>query len=103
MPPGSSTSASLRPCIEGFLYADDVLVASSRQVHEQDLIALHRRRQPADMRDGVRRLERRQNPLLTRQTLERVERGRVIDPRVLGSRRVVEPRVLGTDGGVVEA
>ena len=57
----------------------------------------------AGVRHRVRRLERRDDALLARQPLKRVERALVVDPGVFGAPGVAEPRVLGADRGVVEA
>ena len=55
------------------------------------------------MRDGVRRLERRQDPFEPRERLEAVERFGVGDVGVLGAAELAQPRVLGPDRRVVEA
>src|SRR5688572_29688317 len=75
----------------------EVLVAASREADEHDAGELAR------AREGVRRLERRDDALETAALAERGERFPVGRGDVLRAAGVVEPGVLGADAGVVEA
>ena len=57
---------------------------------------------PLRVRDGMRRLERRQDAFEPRERLEPLERFRVGGVGVFGAAEIAQPRVLGSDRGVVE-
>src|SRR5262245_35518899 len=98
MPPGSARSsprcATSASALQRVLHADDVLVTAPREIDEQDRVLRQRGREPAGVRDGMRRLERRQDAFLATQALERRERIVVVDPGVLGAADLPEERVL---------
>src|SRR5262245_30784982 len=81
----------------------DVLVAATRQIDEHDRSGFQRRYQLHRVRDGVRRLERRQDTFQARECFEAVERFGVRDMGVLRTTEIAEPRMLRPDGGVIEA
>src|SRR5436309_6366728 len=62
------------PIRKALLHRLHVLVAASRQVHENDLGRSELAREPLRVGDGVRRLEGRQNAFELRKRLERGER-----------------------------
>src|SRR5262245_50570033 len=64
-------------------HALHVLVAAPGQIHEYLPPLAQFLRESAGIRHGVGRLERREDPLESRQSLERVQRFAVGDPRVL--------------------
>src|SRR3546814_12225903 len=74
--------------------SSDVLVATPAQVHDDDLFAHHLRRQLADVRQRVRRLQRRDDSLYARAQLEGVQRLPVGGRDVLGAADVVHPGML---------
>ncbi len=63
----------------------DVLVAPTRQVHQDDPRPSQLPRQALHVRDRVRRLERGQNPFEARERLERRERLVIGHVRVFGA------------------
>ena len=81
----------------------DVLVATARQVHQDDLRRPQVPRQTFRMRDCVRRLERGQDPFEARERLEGRERVVIGDVRVFGTAERSKPGMLGADCRVVEA
>src|SRR3546814_14630659 len=83
--------------------SSDLLVATPAQVHDDDLFARHLRRQLADVRQRVRRLQRRDDSLYARAQLEGVQRLPVGGRDVLGAADVVPPGMVGPDYGMVEA
>src|SRR5438445_35215 len=80
-----------------------VLVAASGQADERDRVAAERRGDLAEVGDGVRRLERRDDPLGPREEHEARERLRVGARDVLGATALREQRVLRTHPGVIQA
>src|SRR5205823_2128273 len=85
------------------LHCLHVLVAASGKIDEHDAVASQLASDRARVRDGVRRLERRQNSLEARQRFERVERLGIAYMRVLGTSERSQPGVLRPDGRVIEA
>src|SRR4029079_3702832 len=81
---------------------EDVLVAAPTQVHEDDLILAHGRRELSHLGEGVCRLERRDDALDARAHLKGVERLLVRCRHVAHPAGVAEPRMLGADAGIIE-
>ena len=86
-----------------FLDALDVLVPAPRQVDQQHLIPLHRRREPAGIRNRVRRFECRAGCLLPGQGVETPPSASSSSIHAyFGAMAVVQPGMLRPHGGVVE-
>src|SRR3546814_18541250 len=81
--------------------SSDLLVATPAQVPDDDLFARHLRRQLADVRQRVRRLQRRDDSLYARAQLEGVQRLSVGGRDVLGAADVVQPGMLRPASGIV--
>src|SRR4051812_3027569 len=99
----SSIREPLRRAAKGLLHRVDILVSTTRQVHQ------HVRgwpKFPSDslgVSDGVRRFERRENAFELRKRPERGKRLLVGDIRVLGAADRAQPGMFRTYGGVVQA
>src|SRR5215469_764982 len=81
---------------------EDVLVAAAAHVHHQQMIARQAGRDLGDMRQSVRRLQRRDDTLKPAAQLEGVERLTVGDRDVFDAAEIVEPGMLRADAGIVE-
>src|SRR5205085_2518485 len=80
----------------------DVLVAAPGKVHEQHLVARQRGRETGGIRQGMRRFERRDDPLDATAFVECRERLVVGDGDVLRATRVLQPGVLRTNAWIIE-
>src|SRR5688572_25447013 len=80
----------------------DVLVAAAGQIHENLSGRAKLLRQRAGIRDGMRRLQGRDDAFHPGKVLERGQRVVVANPRVLGTPQVPEPCMLRTDGRIIE-
>eukprot|EP00982_Pelagococcus_subviridis_P016899 31499-Pelagococcus_subviridis.AAC.38 len=79
-----------------------VLVAAPAAVQDDLLPLLQRRHELLEVGEGVRRLERGDDPLASRHSDERVERLLVRHRVVLRASEIFEERVLRADAGVVQ-
>src|SRR5688572_17558456 len=89
--------------LEDLLHAVDVLVAAAGQVDDEDGVLRELRRDLHHVRDGVRRLEGRQDALEAGQLLEAAHRFIVGRVCILGAAGLLQVRVLGPNGRVIEA
>ena len=80
-----------------------VLVAAARDVHDDDLIGAHGRREFARISDGVRAFDCRDDALHTAEVFERVDGLVVGDGHVSRASAVVQRGMLGPDARVVKA
>jgi len=96
----SFTVSNLNPQLFG--HGEDVLVPATAQIREDDRVLVHLLRALRDRRNGVRRLQRGNDPLGPAQQLEGFERLVVGDGGVFDAADVFQPRMLGADARVVE-
>src|SRR6266576_3276689 len=73
---------------------EDVLVAAAAHVHHQQVVARQGRRDLGDMREGMRRLQRRDDALLPAAQLKRLKRLAVGDRDVFDATEIVKPGML---------
>ena len=93
----------LRPRGERAAHLVHVLVAAAGHVHHDEAAGPERAGDLACRRDGVSRLERRDDALRAREVLERLERLVVGGLHEREPAGVLEVRELGSDAGIVEA
>src|SRR5580704_7782957 len=76
---------------------EDVLVAAAAHVHHHQVIARQGRGDLGDMGQGMRRLQCRDDALLSAAQLKRLERFMVGDRDIFDAAEIVQPGVLGAD------
>ena len=81
---------------------EDVLVASPAQIHQDDLVLAHRRRELRHMRQRMRRLQRRNDALGPRAKLERRQRLLVGRRHVLDAADIMQPGMLRPDARIIQ-
>src|SRR5450759_5054374 len=78
-----------------------VLVAAAGQIHQQDLVFRHARRDFRRLRQRVAGFQRRDDALVVAQVVKGLERFIVGNGGVLGAARVLQPGMLRPDARVV--
>ena len=81
---------------------EDVLVAAPAEIHDEDLVLVHRLTDIAQPRDGVGWLKCRDNPLKPGAELEALKGFLVRTGQILSPARVAQKGVFRADSGIVE-
>jgi hypothetical protein len=80
----------------------NILIPAPGEIHHDDLILFHGRRQLCGVGQGVTGFQRRDDAFDTGQGMKAGQRLVVGDGDLLGATAVLQPGVLGTDSGIVE-
>src|SRR5579871_2920221 len=84
-------------------HRENVLIPPPAQIHQDDLILPHRRREFCHMRQCVRRLQCRNDPLGPRAQLKRRQRLFVGRRHILNASDVMQPRMLRPDARIIQS